>query len=68
MQMADAIQNVVSTLGLRGIAEGIERPEQVEALRSIGWSFGQGYLFSEPVPADTCDALLGDTEAASAEG
>ena len=68
MRMVDAIQKVVATLGLRGIAEGIERPEQAEALRSIGWSLGQGFLFSKPVPSDACDALLGDTDAASAEG
>ena len=58
MRMVDAIQKVVSTLGLRGIAEGIERAEQAEALRGFGWSYGQGYLFSRPVAAKDCDALL----------
>ncbi len=64
MRMVEAIQQVVSTLDLRGIAEGIERAEQAEALRSVGWSLGQGYLFSRPIPAEACDALLGDTDAA----
>lgn len=59
MRMADAIQKVVSTLGLHGIAEGIERAEQAEALRRFGWSYGQGYLFSRPMPPEDCASLLG---------
>jgi len=33
------------------VAEGIETDQQLEALRRIGCEFGQGYLFSNPVPA-----------------
>jgi len=36
------------SLNMRGIAEGIERIDQLEALRDIGFEFGQGYLFSAP--------------------
>ena len=58
MRMVEAIQHLTSKLGLQGIAEGIERAEQAEALRRCGWSFGQGYLFSRPIPAEDCAALL----------
>ena len=58
MRMADAIQNLAATLGLHGIAEGIERAEQADALRRLGWSYGQGYHFSRPIPPEDCAALL----------
>ena len=45
-------------LGVHTVAEGIDRPEQVTLLQSLGADLGQGYLFSEPVPADQIDALL----------
>lgn len=31
-------------MGLTTVAEGIERPEQAEFLRTCGWDFGQGWL------------------------
>jgi diguanylate cyclase (GGDEF)-like protein len=39
-------------LGLQTIAEGIETPVQLEAVRRLGCRFGQGFLFSEPLDAD----------------
>ncbi|MEA2144277.1 MAG: hypothetical protein QOI64_2707 [Solirubrobacteraceae bacterium] len=33
------------------VAEGIEHPEQLALLRSIGCEYGQGYLFARPVDA-----------------
>ena len=39
-------------LGLEVIAEGIETPRQLEILRELGCTYGQGYLFSAPVPLD----------------
>ncbi len=38
--------------GLPVIAEGIETPDHARALRALGCELGQGYLFSEPVPAN----------------
>ena len=46
------------SLNMRGIAEGIERIDQLEALRDIGFEFGQGYLFSGAVSAAECEVLL----------
>ncbi|MEJ2398151.1 MAG: EAL domain-containing protein, partial [Gammaproteobacteria bacterium] len=40
------------------IAEGIETREQKEALEEAGCHWGQGYLFSRPLPVDECEAML----------
>ena len=45
-------------LGLHCLAEGIERPEQLEFLKKEGCDLGQGYLYSRPVPEETFVALL----------
>jgi hypothetical protein len=41
------------------IAEGIETKEQLVLLQSLDCNYGQGYLFSRPVPAEKADAFLG---------
>jgi EAL domain-containing protein (putative c-di-GMP-specific phosphodiesterase class I) len=43
---------------LEVIAEGIETEEQLAFLRKKKCPQGQGYLFSRPVPAVECTALL----------
>jgi EAL domain-containing protein (putative c-di-GMP-specific phosphodiesterase class I) len=53
-----AIVALGNALGLRMVAEGIERAEQVEGLRFLGCGFGQGYFFSRPVPAAEFARLL----------
>lgn len=42
-------------LGVSLVAEGIERPEQLETLRNLGVEYGQGFLFCEPVPPYPAD-------------
>jgi EAL domain-containing protein (putative c-di-GMP-specific phosphodiesterase class I) len=39
-------------LGVTVIANGIESPGQLAALRDMGCQFGQGFLFSIPMPAE----------------
>ncbi len=47
-------------LGMTVIAECIENDIQKNMLRSIGCDFGQGFLFSNPVPADEICQMLAD--------
>jgi diguanylate cyclase (GGDEF)-like protein/PAS domain S-box-containing protein len=56
--LVEAIIAMSRSLGLVTVAEGIEKTEQLEALSSYGCAFGQGYLFSKPVPAAEIDDLL----------
>ena len=46
------------SLGLPVIAEGIEAPDQLRRLRSLGCEFGQGYLFSPALNAKDTRLLL----------
>ncbi|MDR3214585.1 MAG: EAL domain-containing protein, partial [Azoarcus sp.] len=45
-------------LGMAVVAECIEREDQRDMLRAIGCDFGQGYLFSKPLPVDEAARLL----------
>jgi EAL domain-containing protein (putative c-di-GMP-specific phosphodiesterase class I) len=53
-----AILGLGAMLDLKVVAEGIERPEQLEALRVLGCRWGQGYLFSRPLSSEDTTALL----------
>ncbi|RFF31532.1 EAL domain-containing protein [Wenzhouxiangella sediminis] len=43
-----ATLSACESLGIRAIAEGVETPEEYEALKSMGVSLFQGYLFARP--------------------
>jgi diguanylate cyclase (GGDEF)-like protein len=53
-----AILDMGAGLGMTITAEGIEDPEQRKMLISEGCTQGQGFLFSEAVPAEQALALL----------
>ncbi|MOA50961.1 Phytochrome-like protein cph2 [compost metagenome] len=40
------------------VAEGVEDQAQLEYLRSQGCDYGQGYLFSKPLPLDRLIRLV----------
>lgn len=48
-------------LGLIVVAEGIERPEQLDLLRKMGCTRGQGYLVARPMTARGVDDLMPGT-------
>ena len=50
--LLEAIVAMGESLGLVLIPEGIEEPEQADALRALGCRLGQGFLFGRPVPAE----------------
>jgi diguanylate cyclase (GGDEF)-like protein/PAS domain S-box-containing protein len=47
-----AIIDLARNMGITSIAEGVERPEQLEFLRSRGCDEVQGYVISPALPAD----------------
>ena len=58
LQLVMTILELSANLGVRTVAEGIEKPQQLEQLRKLACDFGQGYLFSPPLPADKFSELL----------
>lgn len=53
-----SIITMADALGLGVVAEGIENPEQAEALVALGCRRGQGYHFGRPAPATALRAML----------
>jgi diguanylate cyclase (GGDEF)-like protein/PAS domain S-box-containing protein len=47
-----AIVSLAHALRMKTVAEGIELPQQLDLLRSMGCAMGQGYLFGRPQPAE----------------
>jgi len=52
------IVQVGHDLGIEIVAEGIERPEQLELLRAMGCGLGQGYLVARPMAVPGIQALI----------
>jgi EAL domain-containing protein (putative c-di-GMP-specific phosphodiesterase class I) len=57
MVLCEAIIVMAHKLGLKVIAEGVETIEQRDLLIAVGCDYGQGYLFSRPVPAGEFEKL-----------
>ncbi|MBT9560978.1 MAG: EAL domain-containing protein [Myxococcales bacterium] len=51
MALVEAVTRLAQNLQIRVIAEGIETIEQLDILKDLGCTFGQGYLLSRPVDA-----------------
>jgi EAL domain-containing protein (putative c-di-GMP-specific phosphodiesterase class I) len=58
MALCEAIIVMAHKLGLKVIAEGVETEEQRGLLAAAGCDYGQGYLFSKPIPPEQFEALL----------
>ncbi len=55
-----AIVMLAKTLGMRVVAEGVETEEQLAQLSALGCDYAQGYLFVEPVDAQSISMLESD--------
>ncbi|KQR55574.1 hypothetical protein ASF94_03960 [Acidovorax sp. Leaf160] len=60
LALCRAIITMAHALGLRVVAEGIETDYQRDLLKGMGCDYGQGYLFSKPVPYERLAAMLQD--------
>ncbi|GGV01905.1 GGDEF-domain containing protein [Actinomadura cremea] len=53
-----SIVDLVRTLGLRSVAEGVEDPQTASALREMGCDAAQGWHFGRPMDAETATKWL----------
>jgi diguanylate cyclase (GGDEF)-like protein/PAS domain S-box-containing protein len=58
LALCEAIIVMAKKLGIKVIAEGVESENQDRLLKEFGCDFGQGYLYSRPVPASDFEILL----------
>ncbi|MGA9060295.1 MAG: EAL domain-containing protein [Terracidiphilus sp.] len=58
LQIVRTIIELARVLGMDVVAEGIETQEQHALLRHLGCRYGQGFLFSRPVAAETMSEML----------
>ncbi|MHB8508115.1 MAG: EAL domain-containing protein [Candidatus Dormibacteria bacterium] len=58
-----AVIELAHALGIKALAEGVETPGQLAALREMGCDLAQGYLWSPAVPALTLPLVIGGAEA-----
>jgi len=61
-EIVRTIMALAQSLGLNVIAEGIENVQQLTNLRRLGCEYGQGYLFSPPVPVGVVDEMIADPD------
>jgi len=59
-KLVRAIVAMATSLELELVAEGIETEEQRSWLREAGCTYGQGFWFARPQPADAVTELLGN--------
>jgi len=60
LAIVTAIIAMARSLGLAVVAEGVEKPEQLAFLHTMGCKEIQGYLASRPVSADVVKGFFGD--------
>jgi diguanylate cyclase (GGDEF)-like protein len=58
LEIVRTVVTLAQNLGMEVVAEGIETAEQLSQLRALRCEYGQGYLFSKPLPASEAAALL----------
>lgn len=56
--IVEHVVGMAQALGMVTVAEGVERPEQLQWLRRLGCRLAQGYVMSRPIPGDEFEAIL----------
>ncbi len=58
LEIVRVIITLAKTLGMDAISEGVETPQQLQQLKAFGCEFGQGFLFSRPLPSIGVESML----------
>jgi diguanylate cyclase (GGDEF)-like protein/PAS domain S-box-containing protein len=58
LEIVRTIVTLAWNIGMDVVAEGVETNRQLAQLRALRCEYGQGYLFSKPVPANVATELL----------
>jgi EAL domain-containing protein (putative c-di-GMP-specific phosphodiesterase class I) len=59
-EIVRTINTLAQNLGMEVVAEGVETVEQLEQLKSMKCTMGQGFLFSRPLDAKAAKAFIQD--------
>ncbi|MGK7898738.1 MAG: EAL domain-containing protein, partial [Xenococcus sp. (in: cyanobacteria)] len=57
-EVVRTIIGLAHTLGIKVVSEGIEKVTQLQQLQSLGAEFGQGFLFSRPLNAESAELMI----------
>ncbi|MDT4952212.1 MAG: hypothetical protein QOJ02_350 [Acidobacteriota bacterium] len=60
-EIVRTIIGLAQNLGMDVVAEGVETPNQIETLKSLGCEYGQGYFFSKPLDFQRAEQFICDT-------
>ncbi len=66
-RLLEVVIQLVDSLEVPTVAEGVETAEQLLALKSMGCDVVQGYYFSRPLPADEFEAYVKEARVTNAE-
>jgi len=58
--LLEAIVNIARSLSLQTVAEGVEQPEQLAAVRNMGCDLVQGYLLGRPLPVEEAQRVIAE--------
>jgi len=58
LEIVGAIVTLAHNLGLEVVAEGVEQHGQLDDLHGLNCQYGQGFLFSRPLPPEEAEKLL----------
>ena len=57
-EVVRTIISLAHSLGMKVVSEGIEKVTQLQQLQSLGSEFGQGFLFSRPLNAESAELMI----------
>ena len=60
MGIVETVITLASKLKMDVVAEGIETADQRDRLKALQCNYGQGYLFSKPIPAEAAARMVSE--------